>query len=202
MTARVTLSDGSTLTIRSEGKHWSRDDPGARVRYRYTVKDGETGAVILTGNDLHSGCGAEPDSQAGMTSLLSFLGATYECGEMSEQAESYPTHTHEWLERNAEECMMHAVEREDIRGKYAVDIREDILGDTRPANPDSVLWVDSLADARESVWRWIENCLWVREWIAIVYHGSSWDGVSFGDVVEAAAILTPGRNGGIHVERP
>ena len=117
MTTRVTLSDGSTLAVRSEGKHWDPNDSGARVRYRYTVRDGKTSTVVLTGNDLHSGCGAKPDSQAGMTSLLSFLGATYECGETTEHGESYPAHAQEWLERNAEECAMLAMDREEIRSE-------------------------------------------------------------------------------------
>ena len=84
-----------------------------RVRYRWYVdlSDGRE----FTDDDLQSGCGGG-SLQAGLESLLSFLGAFAESwrrGPGGDNGDLFPEGLHEWATQNSDEIGMLAIELEE-----------------------------------------------------------------------------------------
>lgn len=72
-----------------------------RAQFSYTVREG--GMARVTGRDLFGpATGLWPEAADMAVTLASFLGATYECGEVTEHGESYSPEALSWLETHAE----------------------------------------------------------------------------------------------------
>jgi len=91
------------------------ETPDGRARYRYYL---DTPTFDYENNDLASGVGGG-SLQAGMESLLSFLGAAAEAyrygmrgGSKSENADLFPEHVMEWAYLNEDELGVRACEME------------------------------------------------------------------------------------------
>ena len=84
------------------------------ARYAYFVLEG--GELRISGANL---CGPAygmwPEAADMARTLASFLGATYECGELTEHGESYSPIERMWLEVHAERFGLWASDMEEAR---------------------------------------------------------------------------------------
>lgn len=79
----------------------------ARPRYAYNVWfDGE---IVMVGSDLYGPANSiHPEAEEMAATLAGFLGATYECGELTEHGKSYEVDQQAWLAEHAERLSMAA----------------------------------------------------------------------------------------------
>jgi hypothetical protein len=71
------------------------------ARFSYIVTEGAD--IKLSGADLCGpASGVWPEAEDMAVTLASFLGSTYECGELTEHGESYRPHERIWLSTVAE----------------------------------------------------------------------------------------------------
>jgi hypothetical protein len=105
------MMDDPSMSIRMEWVGMERDDYGSRARFAYQVM--EEGEVKITGADLCGpATGQVPDLMEMVVTLAGFLGATYECGQVTEHGESYPPAERAWLETHAERFNVWAYDME------------------------------------------------------------------------------------------
>lgn len=115
-TMTIAVGDG-TVSVWHEGPDYCPDDRAYRQRYAYRITaDGWE----YVGNDIHSGCNAEPDVKSALATLLNFLGACAESraygarnGYDGENADLFPDHVGEWAETNSDEISCAAIELEE-----------------------------------------------------------------------------------------
>lgn len=76
------------------------------ARFAYVVWDGDDASPIA-GEDLCGpAAGTWPEAEDMANVLAGFLGAAYECGEVTEHGESYSPEELEWLEEHADRFQM------------------------------------------------------------------------------------------------
>lgn len=110
---KLELSDGSQITVWSDGTDYDPSDAGERQRYTYRIA---TAQWSYTGNDIRSGVGAEVDTADALRTLCSFLGACAESGEHArENASLFPPHVRDWAQQNDDEIAMASMEEESAR---------------------------------------------------------------------------------------
>jgi hypothetical protein len=84
------------------------------ARFSYIVR--EDSIAQLVGSDLSGpASGVWPEAADMAYTLGSFLGATYECGDLTEHGESYTPAEQVWLSTVAERFDMWAAEHEESR---------------------------------------------------------------------------------------
>ena len=100
----VTFTDGSIVSVWWLGAEYQPYDRAERQRYGYSIIDDT--ARMYVGDDIHSGCNAEPNVTDAAETLFSFLGAAAEAyrygmaGGTSENDDLFPEHVMEWAYMN------------------------------------------------------------------------------------------------------
>ena len=114
----VTFTDGSIVSVWWLGAEYQPYDRAERQRYGYSIiGPADTSGIIerqcgrrhswqYVGDDIHSGCNAEPNVTDAAETLFSFLGAAAEAyrygmaGGTSENDDLFPEHVMEWAYMN------------------------------------------------------------------------------------------------------
>lgn len=107
--AGLKVADGTTLSLTAVG----RTSEG-RVQYRWMIED-PAGVLVATGDDLHSGVGAEVDYSDTFVTLLAFLGSDAESfmdHEPDDEPLLFGEVVAEWAHQNSDELSMLANELE------------------------------------------------------------------------------------------
>jgi hypothetical protein len=83
-----------------------------RPRYAYRIY--HQGSLVLKGSDMCGpASGRVPGAREMTITLADFLGATWECGRLTEHGESYAPSEQAWLENYAEEIGLWAYEMQN-----------------------------------------------------------------------------------------
>ena len=112
----VTFTDGSIVSVWWLGAEYQPDDRAERQRYGYSIIGpaehvGRHGWQYV-GDDIYSGCYAEPNATDAAETLFSFLHAAAEtyrygmAGGTSENDDLFPEHVTEWAYMNDDAISM------------------------------------------------------------------------------------------------
>ena len=126
-----TFSDGSIVSVWWLGAEYQPEDRAERQRYGYSIigpvdawAEGDYGrrhAWQYVGDDIRSGCNAEPNVTDAAGTLFSFLGAAAEAyrysmaGGASENDDLFPEHVMEWAYMNDDAISMVGYELSGLR---------------------------------------------------------------------------------------
>ena len=116
----VTFPDGSVVSVWWLGAEYQPYDRAERQRYGYAINnyDAEPNGNRwqYVGDDIHSGCDAEPNVTEATGTLFSFLHAAAESyrygmsGGTSENDDLFPEHVMEWAYMNDDAISMVSLE--------------------------------------------------------------------------------------------
>ena len=117
----VTFPDGSVVSVWWLGAEYQPYDRAERQRYGYSIigpaeHDGRRHAWQYVGDDIRSGCDAEPNVTEATGTLFSFLYAAADAyrygmsGGTSENDDLFPEHVMEWAYMNDDAISMVSLE--------------------------------------------------------------------------------------------
>lgn len=119
----VTVTDGSIVSVWWLGAEYQPDDRAYRQRYGYAINnyDAEPNGNRweYVGDDIFSGCGAEPNVSDAAETLFGFLGAAADAyragmsGRTSEHSDLFPAHVTEWAYMHDDDISMVTYELSD-----------------------------------------------------------------------------------------
>ena len=107
--------DDRPMSIKIRQSGIDRDELGERARYAYVVF--VDGAPIITGDDLHGPVGYWPEAEEMAYTLGGFLGAAYECGQLTEHGKSYSASERDYLAEHGERLASWAALRNEDKQK-------------------------------------------------------------------------------------
>ena len=115
----VTFADGSLVSVWWLGAEYQPEDRADRQRYGYSIigpAEDQRHSWQYVGDDIRSGCDAEPNVTEAAETLFSFLYAAAEAyrygmsGGTSENDDLFPEHVMEWAYMNDDAISMVSLE--------------------------------------------------------------------------------------------
>lgn len=184
---KVTLQDGSTVTLRSLG--FKSTNPNTwwddmRRVFRYTIRDA-SGNVLASGSDLRGPARCKVTCREMSETLASFIGAFAEARRYNVTEDDddggcnwnlFPDTLAEWAENNSDEFAQ--LTEFNHLGKWHMEMSHAFGNSGGPREPDRDNTYSSLKACREAFDSAVSDWDAAHAWI---YPTAAWDGISYGD---------------------